>query len=101
MNILFKQFNNFLNVECLEKMDKDVLERIARIEERLNALEKVVTLVDRTPQTGAFSSIKMEELLDLPSSLQKTILTLQNLKEATASEVASRLDVRGVLRIFT
>ena len=82
-------------------MDREVLERIEQIEQRLNALEKVITLVDRTPQTSTFSSIKMEELLELPSSLQKTMLTLQELKDATASEVAQQTGrARSVENIY-
>ncbi len=73
-------------------MDEEVLERIKKIEERLDNLERIMKNVEAFPtresQKLSLKSINMKDLLALPTSLQKTMLTIQELEEATATRVA-------------
>ena len=71
-------------------MDAEIADRIKRIEERLDVLEKMIktvgiSLAENQPQT-----LNLKDLLSLPSSLQKTMLAVQELKEATSSGVAEK-----------
>jgi len=71
-------------------MVDEVLERITKIEERLDFLEKTISSLGHPSSVNMLNSIDLSELLDLPSSLQKTMLAVQELNEATASEVAQK-----------
>jgi predicted transcriptional regulator len=68
----------------------EVSERIKKIEERLDALEGMIKALGFSSSRDQPRSIGMNDLLSLPSSLQKTILTAQSLKEATSNEVAEK-----------
>lgn len=81
-------------------MDKTVLERIKRIEERLDALELAVKTMEASPARKASPTL-IKEFLTLPSSLQKTLLAVQELGEAMATEVAEKTGrVRSVETIY-
>lgn len=77
-------------------MDKEVSDKIKNIEERLNAVEKImrdyisytVTPTSKSTQLG----LGLNDLLALPSSLQKSMMAVQELGEATASNVAERTE---------
>jgi uncharacterized protein with PhoU and TrkA domain len=71
-------------------MDKEVSERIKKIEERLDSLEATVKTIGASLPRKEQQTISMSDLLALPSSLQKTILAVQELGEATASRVAEQ-----------
>lgn len=84
-------------------MDEEVLERIKRIEERLDTLEGMIRVIDRAPPTGGPSppSLSLKDLLALPGSLQKTMLAIQDLEEATANGVAKKTGrTRSVENIY-
>ena len=66
----------------------DVLERLRKIEERLAFLESVISKTSPEYDKESTSSVNVDDLLSLPSSLQKTLVTIEELKEATASDVA-------------
>ena len=68
----------------------EVSERIKSIEGRLDTLEKMLKTMSGSPARNPPLSIDMSDLLALPSSLQKTMLALQELKDATSSEVAEK-----------
>jgi predicted transcriptional regulator len=68
----------------------EVSERIRKIEERLETLEVMIKSLGLSSSRNQPKSINMSDLLALPSSLQKTMLTAQTLKEATANEVAEK-----------
>jgi predicted transcriptional regulator len=68
----------------------EITERIRRVEERLGALEGMIKVLGASPNSSQPRSMNMNDLLALPSSLQKTMLTAQDLKEATSSEVAEK-----------
>jgi len=81
-------------------MDKAVLERIKRIEERLDALELAIKTIEASPERRASPTL-FKEFLTLPSSLQKTMLAVQELEEAMATEVAEKTGrVRSVETIY-
>ncbi len=81
-------------------MDRTVLERIKKIEERLDALELEVKTIETSP-TRKTSPAQIKEFLNLPSSLQKTMLAVQELGEAMATEVAEKTGrVRSVETIY-
>lgn len=71
---------------------ENVSERIKRIEERLDLLEGIVKSLGPSSSSIQPRSINIGDLLALPSSLQKSMLAAQELKEATASEVAKRTE---------
>lgn len=71
-------------------MDKEVSERIKRIEERLDSLEATMKTIVTPSIKKDQQTINMSDLLALPSSLQKTMLAVQELEEATASRVAEQ-----------
>lgn len=68
----------------------EVSERIKKIEERLDVLEGMVRALGALPTREQPKSVDMSDLLALPSCLQKTMLTAQELREATSSEVAEK-----------
>lgn len=68
-------------------MNDALIDRIKRLEERLDVLEKKIQLQD--PSTLSSSvSLSQKDLLALPSSLQKTMLAIQGLQEATSTGVS-------------
>lgn len=69
-------------------MDDTVSERISRIEKRLDALEKMVKIIGTPLTKASVTSIKLDDLLSLSGSLQKTMLAIQELEEATAAQVS-------------
>jgi hypothetical protein len=71
-------------------MDKVVSQRIKKIEERLDSLEAIVKTIGTSSLKKEQQTISMSDLLALPSSLQKTVLAVQELGEATASVVAGQ-----------
>jgi len=71
-------------------MDKEVSERIKKIEERLDSIEAIVKAMGNPSLKKDQQAINMSDLLALPSSLQKTVLAVQELGEATASRVAEQ-----------
>ena len=70
-------------------MSKEVINRIKKIEDRLAFLEKTIKRININPTTLS-QTININDMLNLPSSLQKTMLAIQELEEATASEVAEK-----------
>jgi len=70
-------------------MSKEVINRIKKIEERLDYLERTIKRNNVEP-TRLSQTINIKDMLNLPSSLQKTMLAIQELEEATASEVAEK-----------
>lgn len=71
-------------------MADDVGKRLARIEERLDLLERLLArkgMLDEHPSTGELSP-SIRDLLNLPDTLRRTLLALQSLGEATSQEVA-------------
>lgn len=75
----------------------DQLERrLARVEERLDELEKI--LGRGTPsvkQSLPEFSPSVKEVLNLPGALRKTVLALQTLGEATSVEIAGKTGRTG------
>ena len=71
-------------------MDEEVSGRMKRIEDRLDVLEKMIKTVETSLAESPPQSINLRDLLALPSSLQKTMLAVQELKEATSSKVAEK-----------
>ncbi|MBW2637758.1 MAG: transcriptional regulator [Deltaproteobacteria bacterium] len=69
-------------------MSGDVAERLKLIEERLGVLERLVARGSTGTSKALTSTISIDNLLSLPSSLQKTMMAIQELKEGTANEVA-------------
>lgn len=69
-------------------MSEDVMERLKRIEERLGVLERLVAKGPTGTPKASTSTLNMDQLLALPSSLQRTMVAIQELKEGTANEVA-------------
>ena len=68
----------------------EVLDRVKKIEERLSSLESTLTNMQTLPVAPKPKSIDMSDLLALPSSLQKTMLAIQELKEATSNKLAEK-----------
>jgi hypothetical protein len=68
----------------------NILERIKSIEERLDTLEAMVKIADTTEPKKNQQGINTNTLLTLPSSLQKTVLAVQELGDATATMVSER-----------
>jgi predicted transcriptional regulator len=66
-----------------------VEERLQHIEQRLSVLEKIIINKDKTP-TITTSSISMDDLLSLTDSLQKSMLAIQELEDATTTEIAEK-----------
>jgi hypothetical protein len=69
-------------------MNDALVDRIKRLEERLEAVEKTLQLRDLST-TSSTISLSQKDLLALPSSLQKTMLAIQELREATSTGVAT------------
>ncbi len=69
-------------------MSEDVAERLKRIEERLGILERLMSKGPTGTAKTSTSTISMDQLLSLPSSLQRTMVAIQELNEATANQVA-------------
>jgi len=69
-----------------------LLKRLEEIEKRVEKLEKTVYRLEVKPQTpeAAPMSANMRDLLSLPDSLRKTMMVIQELKEATAEETAQK-----------
>jgi predicted transcriptional regulator len=68
-------------------MNDALLDRIKRLEERLEVVEKTLQLRDLSTSSSSVS-LSQKDLLALPSSLQKTMLAIQELQEATSTGVA-------------
>lgn len=83
-------------------MQSKVEEKLRRIEERLEALEKVLSRSNaKSPSKTTAVSISIKDLLALPDSLRKTMIAIQGLKEATTKEVAENTDrTRSVETIY-
>jgi len=76
--------------------------RLAEIERRLEALERTVASMNLRSQ-GALpqSAVGVKELLALPDALRRTLLSLEELREATAEEVAKKSGrTRGIETIY-
>ena len=69
-------------------MSGDVAERLELIEERIGVLERLVARRSTGTSKASTSTISIDNLLSLPSSLQRTMMAIQELKEGTANEVA-------------
>jgi hypothetical protein len=69
-------------------LSEDVAERLKRIEERLDVIERLVAKEPPRTSKASTTTISMDQLLSLPSSLQRTMVAIQELKEGTASGVA-------------
>lgn len=72
-------------------MDEEVSEKIKKIEERLDSLETMTKTIGASPtkkERATMSDISV--LSALPSNLQKTLLAVQELGEATTSRVAEQ-----------
>ena len=81
-------------------MDTTVLDKIKHIEERLDVLERTINGKE-TPLSNQTLSSMAKEFLSLPSSLQKTVLAVQELGESMATEVAEKTGrVRSVETIY-
>jgi len=72
--------------------------------EKLKELERRVELLERAlirPQEKTGPRMSVQELLDLPDSLRRTMLAVNELKEATAEEVAAKSNrTRSVETIY-
>ncbi len=68
----------------------DVGERLARIEERLDLLERLLTRTGLQDEQSSARELSpsIRDLLNLPDTLRRTLLALQGLGEATSQEVA-------------
>ena len=71
-------------------MAEDVLEKIKRIEERLDSLEKIVKGKRGSPSKTQPQGIELKDLLSLPSSLQKTMMAIQEMSEATSTDISQK-----------
>ena len=71
-------------------MDKEISDRIMKIEERLDFIETAIKNLGTLAPKKESQTININDLLALPSSLQKSMLAVQGLNEATASEVAGQ-----------
>jgi hypothetical protein len=68
---------------------RTIEERLENLEKRLDDFEQSIKLImkEENPISRASPSA-MTDLLNLPNSIQKTMLALQELREGTAAEVA-------------
>jgi predicted transcriptional regulator len=66
-----------------------VEERLQLIEQRLTVLEKIVVRKDEN-STLSSTSISIDNLLSLTDSLQKSMLAIQELEDATTTEIAEK-----------
>jgi len=64
-------------------------ERLAALERRVQELEQGMRLLRRGDVGGAAPSA-LTDLLNLPDSMQRTMIALQELKEGNAADVAER-----------
>lgn len=73
-------------------MEDEVSKRLASIEKRLDALERL--LVDGSLKIESTSvgepPISARNLLSVPDTLRRTLMALQNLGEATSQQVAQK-----------
>jgi len=66
-------------------------ERLVSLEKRVNDLEQSIRLLQREESsTRGLAPSAVSDLLGLPDSMQKSMIALQELKEATAAEVAGK-----------
>ena len=69
---------------------RSVEERLALLEKRVSDLEQSLHPLRREEPTSRVSPSALTDLLNLPGSMQKTMNSLQKLKEGTAAEVADK-----------
>ena len=69
---------------------RTIEERLALLEKRLTDLEQSLRLLRREEPPNRVSPSALTDLLNLPDSMQKTMISLQELKEGTAAEVAEK-----------
>lgn len=81
---------DFQTLKRFYEMDEADLERIKRIEERLDALERIIKIIEPPTTRKPSPSLSMKALLALSGSLQKTMLAIQELEEATSTGVAEK-----------
>jgi predicted transcriptional regulator len=63
--------------------------RLQLIEQRLSVLEKILVRKNNNP-TLTTTSISIDDLLSLTDSLQKSMLAIQDLEDATTTEIAEK-----------
>ena len=85
--------------------EPEIGKRLNDIERRLDALEGMVATPKTRPSGGGgegnIPSLSAQELLSIPDSLRKTLLTVQEIKEGTASDVAVKsARTRGIETIY-
>lgn len=70
----------------------DVRKRLARIEERLDLLERLLARAGMLDERSTLRELSpsIKDLLNLPDTLRRTLLALQSLGEATSEEVAEK-----------
>ena len=77
--------------------DLDIVEKLKELERRVEVLERALGRPGERP--GLHMSV--QELLNLPDSLRRTMLAVNELKEATAEEVAAKSErTRSVETIY-
>ncbi|MEM2904292.1 MAG: hypothetical protein QW057_00035 [Candidatus Bathyarchaeia archaeon] len=75
----------------------DIIEKLKELERRVEVLERTLG----RPQEKAGPGMSVQELLNLPDSLRRTMLAVNELKEATAEEVAGKSNrTRSVETIY-
>jgi len=65
-------------------------ERLALLEKRISDLEQSLRPLRRDEPTSRASPSALTDLLNLPDSMQKTMIAMQELKEGTAADVAEK-----------
>jgi DNA-binding transcriptional ArsR family regulator len=70
----------------------ELSEKLAQIEKRLDTIESMLRKIvpEEEPKTPLDSSLDLMDLLELPDSLRKTMMASNELKEATAEEIAAK-----------
>jgi predicted transcriptional regulator len=69
---------------------RSVEERLALLEKRISDLEQSLRPLRRDETTSRVSPSALTDLLNLPDSMQKTMIAMQELKEGTAADVAEK-----------
>ena len=81
--------NERINVIETQRIN-EIFEKIKKIEERLSSLETKIDTKETLVSKPQPRSADINDLLALPSSLQKTMLAIQELEEGTSIEIAEK-----------
>lgn len=73
-------------------MEEDIGKKIKKIEARLDDIEKILNKSGTSNKIVSNNNLSpsIQDLLELPDTLRRTLLSLQNLGTATSEEVASK-----------